>query len=134
MSFITSILKAFVGDKKVNQILVQRMRLMTNDAAGRQSVVAVEGENYGLAADLVIKALGFDAEELPTLFNSPALQVTKYGTLDVGKDYMTNLPGVFAAGDIVRGASLVVWAIADGRRVAAGVDAYLRAAPLRAAG
>jgi glutamate synthase (NADPH/NADH) small chain len=77
-------------------------------------------------ADLVIKALGFDAEPLPQLWSQEALDVTRWGTLKVNhRTFQTSLPGVFAAGDIVRGASLVVWAIRDGRDAAAQIHAYL---------
>ena len=70
--------------------------------------------------------MGFDPENLPKLFNSKDLQITKWGTLKVDFDTMeSNLPGVFAAGDIVRGASLVVWAIKDGRDVAMSIKKYL---------
>ena len=63
---------------------------------------------------------------MPNLFNSKDLQVTKWGTLKVDFDTMeSNLPGVFAAGDIVRGASLVVWAIRDGRDVAESIRTFL---------
>ena len=79
-----------------------------------------------MPADLVIKALGFDAEDLPKLFGAPDLSVTRWGTLRVDHaTMMTSLTGVFAAGDIVRGASLVVWAIRDGRDVAKAMHAYL---------
>ena len=75
-----------------------------------------EGSEFKINADMVIKALGFDPEDLPYLFDSQELQVTKWGTIKTDFDTMeTNLKGVFAAGDIVRGASLVVWAIKDGR-------------------
>ena len=75
---------------------------------------------------MVIKALGFDPEDLPNLFDTKELQVTKWGTIKTDFDTMeTNLKGIFAAGDIVRGASLVVWAIKDGRDAAAAMKAYL---------
>ena len=118
--------KAFAGTKRVNQILVQRMRLTTHDAGGRQSVLPVDGETFPLGCDLAIKALGFDAEDLPTLFSTPELKLSKYGTLAINQsDFMTSLPGVFAAGDIVRGASLVVWAIKDGRDAAQSMHNYI---------
>jgi glutamate synthase (NADPH/NADH) small chain len=108
--------------------MVQRMRLTTHDAAGRQSVVPVEGETFALNADIAIKALGFDAENLPVMFNAPELRVSRYGTLSIDqRNYMTSLPGVFAAGDIVRGASLVVWAIKDGREAAETMHHYMMA-------
>ena len=75
---------------------------------------------------MVIKALGFDPENLPKLFNSKDLQITRWGTLKTDFDTMeTNLPGIFAAGDIIRGASLVVWAIKDGRDAATSIKKFL---------
>ena len=72
--------------------------------------------------------LGFDPEELPVMFKAPELSVTRWGTLRVDhKTMQTNVEGVFAAGDIVRGASLVVWAIRDGRDVADRMHAFLKA-------
>ena len=75
---------------------------------------------------MVIKALGFDPEDLPKLFNFPDLSISKWGTIKIDfKSMETNLPGVFAAGDIVRGASLVVWAIRDGRDASKSIQKYL---------
>ncbi len=86
------------------------------------------GADFDLPAQLVIKALGFDPEDLPTLFGQPELKVSRWGTLKTDfRTLMTSLDGVFAAGDIVRGASLVVWALRDGRDVADAIDAYLQA-------
>ena len=92
----------------------------------RKKPVIIENSNYNLQADMVIKALGFDPENLPKLFGSENLQVSRWGTIKTNFDTMeTNLTGVFAAGDIVRGASLVVWAIKDGRDAAKSIDNYL---------
>ncbi|MCR5873744.1 NAD(P)-dependent oxidoreductase [Phenylobacterium sp. J426] len=105
-----------------------RMRLGPPDASGRQSPEEVEGADFELKADLVIKALGFDPEDLPQTFQAEDLAVTRWGTLKTDfRSMMTSLPGVFAAGDIVRGASLVVWAIRDGRDAAEAIDRYLTA-------
>ena len=104
------------------------MRLGAPDASGRRAPETDPGNEFVLDADLVVKALGFDAEDLPTLFDAPELGVTRWGTVRVdGKSMMTSLDGVFAAGDIVRGASLVVWAIRDGRDVTERMHAYLKA-------
>ena len=120
--------QAFEGQEGVTGVKAQRMRLGAPDASGRRSPEAEPGGEFGLDADLVIKALGFDAEDLPALFGSPDLSVTRWGTLRVDhKTMQTSLEGVFAAGDIVRGASLVVWAIRDGRDVAGHIHAYLKA-------
>ena len=118
--------EAFLGDGAVTGVRVQRMRLGMPDASGRQSVEA-SGERFTVPADLVIKALGFDPEDLPQLWGVEGLEVSRWGTLAVDHHtQMTNLPGVFAAGDIVRGASLVVWAIKDGRDAAARMHEYMQ--------
>lgn len=115
----------FDGDA-VTGVKVSKMRLGQPDATGRQSPEVIPGADYIENADLVIKALGFEPEDLPTLWGEDALEVTRWGTIkadfETGK---TNLDGVYAAGDIVRGASLVVWAIRDGRDAAAAILGYL---------
>ena len=96
------------------------------DDSGRRRPEIKEGSEFEIKADMVIKALGFDPENLPLLFDAQELQVTKWGTIKTDFDTMeTNLNGVFAAGDIVRGASLVVWAIKDGRDAASSMKKYL---------
>ena len=113
--------KGFAGDP-VNGVMVQKMRLGAPDASGRQSPEVIEGADYVEEADLVITALGFEPEDLPTLWNTPELEVTRWGTvLTDGATHQTRLPGVWAVGDIARGASLVVWAIRDGRDAAANI-------------
>ena len=104
------------------------MRLGAPDDSGRRAPEEEPEGGFTLQADLVIKALGFDAEDLPGLFGTHELGVTRWGTVLVdNKTLMTSLDGVFAAGDIVRGASLVVWAIRDGRDVAERMHAWLKA-------
>ncbi|SDG49963.1 glutamate synthase (NADPH) small subunit [Limimonas halophila] len=118
---------AFLGDDSVNSVRAQRVHLGVPDASGRQTPQVVSGSEYDVPADLVIKALGFDPEDLPTLFNAPELKTTRRGTVHVDfRSMMTNLDGVFAAGDIARGASLVVWAIRDGRDVAEEIHGYIQ--------
>ncbi|MEC8579802.1 MAG: NAD(P)-dependent oxidoreductase [Pseudomonadota bacterium] len=113
--------KGFKGDA-VESVIVQRMRLGQPDATGRQSPEPIEGAEYDEPADLVIKALGFEPEELQTLWGQPELEVTRWGTVKAEfTSGRTSLEGVYAVGDIVRGASLVVWAIRDGRDCAAAV-------------
>ena len=112
----------------VSGVMVQRMRLGAPDASGRQSPELIEGSDYVEKADLVIKALGFEPEELPTLWGEPGLEVTRWGTVKADfRTHETSLDGVYAAGDIVRGASLVVWAIRDGREAADSIMARLEA-------
>jgi glutamate synthase (NADPH) small chain len=111
----------------VARVRGQRMRLGAPDASGRRAPEPDPGSDFTLDADLVIKALGFDAEDLPALFNAPELGVNRWGTVRVdARSMMTSLDGVFAAGDIVRGASLVVWAIRDGRDVSEHMHRYLK--------
>lgn len=115
--------KAFLGDTHIEQILVQKMRLEEPDASGRQGISPLEGSDVTLDADMVIQALGFEAEDLPNMFDTPELKTTSYGTLNIHQNtFETSLGGVYAAGDIVRGASLVVWAIRDGRDAADAMD------------
>ena len=118
--------KEFKGKSKVESLIVNRIQLGEPDESGRRSPQIKEGSEFEIKADMVIKALGFDPENLPYLFDAKELQVTKWGTLKTDFDTMeTNMKGVFAAGDIVRGASLVVWAIKDGRDAAAAMKTYL---------
>ena len=119
---------SFAADKHVKEVAVAGMRLGAPDASGRRSPEPDPGRTFDLPADMVIKALGFDPEELPHLFGSPDLSVTRWGTLRVDhQTMMTSLSGVFAAGDIVRGASLVVWGIRDGRDVSEQMSKWLKA-------
>ncbi|PTQ63680.1 glutamate synthase small subunit-like protein [Sphingomonas sp. PP-CE-3G-477] len=119
--------QSFDGGDTVSSVKVRKMRLGAPDASGRRAPEPDPAGDYSVDADLVIKALGFDAEDLPTLFATPELGVSRWGTVLVdGKTLMTSLDGVFAAGDIVRGASLVVWAIRDGRDVAATMHKWLK--------
>ncbi|WP_264211743.1 NAD(P)-dependent oxidoreductase [Leisingera thetidis] len=115
--------KGFTDDGgKVAGVMVQKMRLGQPDASGRQAPEVIEGADYVEEADLVIKALGFEPEELPVLWNQPELPVTRWGTVKAAfKTGATELDGVYAVGDIVRGASLVVWAIKDGRDCAEAI-------------
>ena len=115
------------ADGSVARVRGQRMRLGAPDASGRRAPEPDPGSDFTLDADLVIKALGFDAEDLPALFDAPELGVNRWGTVRVdARSMMTSLDGVFAAGDIVRGASLVVWAIRDGRDVSEHMHRYLK--------
>lgn len=118
--------EAFLGTDKVTSVSVAGMRLGAPDASGRRSPEPDPSRNCEVPADMVIKALGFDPEELPHLFGSPDLSVTRWGTLRIDhQSMMSSLNGVFAAGDIVRGASLVVWGIRDGRDVAVQMGKFL---------
>tara|TARA_B100001248_G_scaffold12835_1_gene8431 strand:+ start:6750 stop:8195 length:1446 start_codon:yes stop_codon:yes gene_type:complete len=119
--------KSFIGNTKVEAVEVNKMRLGEPDSSGRRRPEIQIGAEYKIQADLVIKSLGFDPEDLPKLFNANELAVSQWGTIKIDlKTMQTNLKGVFAAGDIVRGASLVVWAIRDGRDAASQIEKYLQ--------
>jgi glutamate synthase (NADPH/NADH) small chain len=118
--------KGFTGGTEVDGVMVQKMRLGAPDATGRQTPEVIEGADYVEPAELVIQALGFEPEDLPTLWGVSELKVTRWGTIKADfRTHETSLPGVYAAGDIVRGASLVVWAIRDGREAAEAILGYL---------
>ncbi|MDB9807761.1 NAD(P)-dependent oxidoreductase [Candidatus Pelagibacter sp.] len=123
--------KEFIGTNKVESLMIDKIKLGEPDDSGRRKPEIQNNSHFNIKADIVIKALGFDPENLPRLFGSEDLQVTKWGTLKTDFDTMeTNLPGVFAAGDIIRGASLVVWAIKDGRDVAISIKSFLESKEL----
>ena len=118
--------KKFIGKNNVSSVLAEKMQLGKPDASGRKKPEAISNSDFEVKADIVIKALGFDPENLPKMFNNPDLTVSKWGTIKINlKSMETNIPGVFAAGDIVRGASLVVWAIRDGRDASISIHKYL---------
>ena len=118
--------KEFKGKNKLESLVIDKIQLGEPDESGRRRPEVKEGSEFEIKADIVIKALGFDPENLPNLFDAKELQVTKWGTIKADFDTMeTNLRGVFAAGDIVRGASLVVWAIKDGRDAAEAMKSFL---------
>jgi len=120
--------KKFIGEEKVSSVEVSKIKLGKPDASGRRSPEVQENSEYEIKADMVIKSLGFDPENLPKLFSTEELTVSRWGTLKIDLDTMqTSIEGVFAAGDIVRGASLVVWAIKDGRDAAKEIQKYLKA-------
>ena len=118
--------KEFHGKNKIESLSVNKINLGEPDDSGRRKPEIQKNSEFNLKADIVIKALGFDPEDLPKLFGCQELQVSRWGTIKTNFDTMeTNLSGVFAAGDIVRGASLVVWAIKDGRDAAVSIKKFL---------
>ena len=118
--------KEYIGTEKILSILVEKMKLGEPDSSGRKKPEPISNSEFEMKADMAIKALGFDPENLPKLFNDQNLLVSKWGTIKINYQTMeTNTPGIFSAGDIVRGASLVVWAIKDGREAAVSISKYL---------
>jgi len=119
--------KKFLGTSKIEGLIADKMELGEPDDSGRRKPVVKNNSEYEIKSNFVIKALGFDPEELPKLFGDDDLTVTKWGTIKSDFDTMeTTIPGVFAAGDIIRGASLVVWAIKDGRDAATSIIQYIK--------
>jgi glutamate synthase (NADPH/NADH) small chain len=121
--------KGFTGDGTVTGVKAVRMRLGLPDVTGRQAPEQVPGSDYTEPCDLAIKALGFEPEELVRLWDTQGLELTGWGTVKADfQTHATSLPGVYAAGDIARGASLVVWAIRDGREAADAIAERLNGA------
>ena len=117
----------YLGNKKIEKIKIVKMQLGSPDESGRRSSQIIPESEINLETDLVVEALGFEPEDLPKIFNKKELIVTQWGTLKINfKNMMTSLEGVFAAGDIVRGASLVVWGIKDGRDVAEYIHNFIK--------
>ena len=124
--------KKFVGTEKIHSVIVEKMKLGKPDSSGRKQPEPMLNTDFEIKADIVIKALGFVPEDIPKLFNCSNLLVSKWGTIKINQKTMeTNIQGVFAAGDIVRGASLVVWAIRDGRDAAISIKKYLESENLK---
>jgi glutamate synthase (NADPH/NADH) small chain len=110
------------GDGRVNELRVERVQWQYE---GRKRVgKTVLDPDVRIPADLVLIAIGFQGAELDP-FRSSGLEATERGTIEVDRNMMTKLPGVFAAGDAQRGQSIVVWAIGEGRDVARFIDIYL---------
>ena len=123
-----SLPKSFHGDGEVKEVECIKMKLSEPDLSGRRVPEEIENSEFTLKADIVIEALGFDPEDLPSLFKEKDLPVTKWGTIKTSfSTLMTEIDGVFAAGDIVRGASLVVWGIRDGRDAAESINSFIQA-------
>ena len=118
--------KKFIGKDQIKKVEVSKMKLGEPDSSGRRKPLIEKDGEFEIDADMAIKALGFDPENIPKLFNAQELSVSRWGTIKINlKTLQTNIDGVFAAGDIVRGASLVVWAIKDGRDAAKQIEKYL---------
>jgi glutamate synthase (NADPH/NADH) small chain len=118
--------KAFHGENgKVTKLEAVRVELVNGQFK------EIEGSNFDIPCDLVLLAMGFVGPEKAGLLEQLGVALDARGNVAIGADGSTSVPGVFAAGDMSRGQSLVVWAIADGRKTAAGVESYLRAGQVR---
>jgi glutamate synthase (NADPH/NADH) small chain len=111
-------------DGWVKGMLCQRMKLGEPDASGRRRPVPIEGDTFLLEVDVVVNAIGTRANPLLTS-TVPELKLNRWGYIETDESGATNLPGVFAGGDIVRGGATVILAMGDGKSAAAAIDAYL---------
>jgi glutamate synthase (NADPH/NADH) small chain len=120
----------FVGDNEghVRSVELRKVKVERDAVTGVRSVVPASDEVETVAADLVLLAIGFEGVEHMPLLDGLGLSLTERGRLSCGSDWQTSAPRVFVCGDAHRGASLVVWAIAEGRSVANAVDTYLTGA------
>ena len=117
----------YIGSNLINKLKIIKMTLGSPDESGRRKPEPIPGSEINLDVDLIIEALGFEPENIPNMFDKPELEITQWGTIKINyKNMMTNLNGVFAGGDIVRGASLVVWGIKDGRDAATNIHNYIQ--------
>jgi glutamate synthase (NADPH) small chain len=115
----------FIGDDHGNLRAMEIAEVrVARDAGGRRAITPV-GESLELPCELALLAIGFEGVEHMPLLDGLGLQLDRRGALPCGPDWQTTAPGVFVCGDAHRGASLVVWAIAEGRSAAHAVDAYL---------
>ena len=113
------------GQKWVTGLKCVRMKLGEPDASGRARPEPVAGSEFVIPCDIVVVAIGTRANPLLTS-TCPELKLNRWGNIIVDEQGMTNLPGVFAGGDIVRGAATVILAMGDGKRAAKAIDDYLR--------
>jgi glutamate synthase (NADPH/NADH) small chain len=102
-----------------------RMELTEPGPDGRRKVRPIEGSNYEIPCDTVVVAIGTNANPLLTQ-STEGLKLNKWGYITINESGMTDIPGVFAGGDIVRGAATVILAMGDGKSAAAAIDRYLR--------
>jgi len=118
--------KRFSGrNGKVETLHAVRLEFGAPDASGRRPMAEVPGSEFEVKADLVLLALGFLGPQKNGMIEQLGLKLDPRGNVFADQNYMTSIPGIFSAGDMRRGQSLVVWAIAEGRQAARGVDKYL---------
>jgi glutamate synthase (NADPH/NADH) small chain len=125
--FLTAPVEVIGEDGWVSGLKCARMELGEPDESGRRRPVPIEGSEFVIACDMVVVAIGTRSNPILTT-SSAGLNVNKWGYIEVDGAGMTSLPGVFAGGDIVRGAATVILAMGDGKRSAAAIDAYLAGA------
>ena len=115
----------FSGDADGNVRALHAVKVARVVEDGRTAIRPIAGSDYTMPAELVLLAMGFVGPERPGLLTDLGVRLTDRGNVWADENWMTSVPGVFAAGDMQRGQSLIVWAIAEGRSAARGVDAFL---------
>jgi glutamate synthase (NADPH/NADH) small chain len=115
----------FSGDADGHVRKLHATQIETVMKDGRMTFVPVPGTQADLEADLVLLAMGFVGPERGGLLDELGVRMTERGTVWRDHQWMTSVPGIFTAGDMQRGQSLIVWAIAEGRSAARGVDTFL---------
>ena len=118
--------KMTAKDGKVHEVHCARVEWSLDKASGKYSMQEISGSEFVLQADLVLLAMGFVHVEHSRFLADLGVQFDARGNVQTDGNYMSTVPGVFAAGDTVRGASLVVWAISQGRQAAEAIHLYLK--------
>jgi glutamate synthase (NADPH/NADH) small chain len=118
----------FDGDQRGRVVALRAARVETVSRDGRLELNTIEGSEFEIKGDLVLLAMGFLGPERGGMLDQLGVRMTERGTVWRDERWMTSIPGVFTAGDMQRGQSLIVWAIAEGRSCARGVDTYLMGA------
>jgi glutamate synthase (NADPH/NADH) small chain len=115
----------FVGDnnRRVRALQASKVEMVRKN--GRMDFAPVPESDFEIKTDLVLLAMGFTGPERGPLLNDLGVTLTPRGNVGRDAKWMTNVPGVFTAGDMQRGQSLIVWAIAEGRSAARAIDEYL---------
>jgi glutamate synthase (NADPH/NADH) small chain len=122
--FWSILTKKFVGaGDRLRSLITVNVEVVV--VHGRPQFRDVPGTEHEWPTDLVLLALGFTGPEPDGIIAQLGVELDRFGNVKSGKNYMTNVPGIFSAGDMRRGQSLVVWAISEGREAARGVDSYL---------
>jgi glutamate synthase (NADPH/NADH) small chain len=117
--------KSFSGENGVVKMLHGIRLEWSKSADGRYAMKEIAGSEFDLDCDLCLLAMGFVSPEHPGPIQQLGIKLDGRGNVTVDENYMTSIPGVFSAGDMRRGQSLIVWAISEGRCAAHGVDKYL---------
>jgi glutamate synthase (NADPH/NADH) small chain len=117
--------KRFIDNGKGQIKELELVKVEMKNIDGRMSFQEIPGSEFRLPCDLALLAMGFSGPEKNGMLDQFGVKLTERGNVARDKDWMTNVPGIFTAGDMQRGQSLIVWAIAEGRSAARGVDAWL---------